>query len=716
MKKWSSKFILLMLGALLLCSSILPATVQAEVMYPTFTRDSFGSIIFTQPPYTPTVTLGNELYIVDEETGEQVPSPFQNPKDVFIDSKDHIYVVDTGNNRIVHFDENFEFIRFITVDDSPMNAPEGIYVNDEGHIYVADTGNKRVIHLDPEGRLIKEIHEPASRYIPADFKYDPIKLVADNRGYLYVVTLGGYQGLLQLDPDGNFQSFYGANLTEFSVLDAIKRFLYTEEMYANEISKLPGSVSNVAIDSNGFIYTATAGDISKNQIKRLDIQGKNLLKTSDELTGSGSTLSFGEYLRPNYVSGRLVQPQLIDLAVDRNGNITAIDRSYNFINQYDMYGNLLFFWGGQSSPSSSQLGLIKNPVAVDVNSRDELFILDDQEGILQVFELSEFGSLVFTATQLTNHGYYLESEQYWQRVLDLNAQYAPAMMGLAKAAYKNEDYVKARDLYRNAGDQVGFSDAFWQIRLVWFQERFSFFATLFLVLGFGYLFFGRLLKRLSFMKRLKEKYASSQSKFMEQIRHVFYMLKHPIDGFTALRYEDKGSYISATVILVIAYISLVFQQMYTSFAFNKVLRSQVDAGSILVQFAVIWFSWVICNYLISSIYRGEGRFRDVFIGSAYALIPYILISIPLAIVSNALSLSEQTIYQYILYGLYIWIGAMFFWKVQSLQNYGVGETVINIFLSLFAMLVLGVLAFIIFGLSNELRMFIYEVYQEVSMR
>lgn len=715
MKKWSSKFILFMLGALLLFSSIFPTSVYAEVMYPTFTRDSFDSIVFTQPPYTPTETLGNNLYVEDEETGELVPSPLQNPKDVFIDVKDHIYVVDTGNNRIVHFDENFNFVRYIVLEDNPLSEPEGIFVDDEGHIYIADTGNKRVLHLDAEGNVVKEILRPESRYIPDDFKYDPIKLVADNRGYLYIVTLGGYQGLLQLDPDGNFQSFYGANLTQFSVLDAIKRFLYTDEMYANEISKLPGSASNVAIDDNGFIYTATAGDINKNQIKRLDIEGKNLLKKSVELTGTGSNLTFGEYLRPEYVGGKLLQPQLIDLAIDRSGNITTIDRSYNFINQYDSYGNLLFFWGGESSLSSSQLGLIKNPVAVDVNSRDELFILDDQEGILQVFELSEFGSLVFTATQLTNNGYYLESEKYWQRVLDLNSQYAPAMLGLAKAAYKNEDYVRARDLYKQAGDQVGYSDSFWQIRLQWFQERFSFFATLVLVLGFGYLIFGRYISRIPVIKRLKNR-GESRFKFVQQVKHVFYMLKHPIDGFTALRYENKGSYVTALVLLLLMYISLVFEQMYTSFTFNKVLRSQVDAGDILIQFLVVWLSWVVCNYLISSIYRGEGRFRDVFIGSAYALIPFILVTIPLSILSNALTLSESSIYVYIVNGLNIWVGAMFFWKVQSLQNYGVGETIINILLSLFAMLVLAVLVFIIFGLTNELRTFIYEVYQEVSLR
>ncbi|WJH33902.1 hypothetical protein N6H14_28595 [Paenibacillus sp. CC-CFT747] len=32
---------------------------------------------------------------------------------MFIDSKDHLYIADTGNNRIVHLDENDRLVRTI---------------------------------------------------------------------------------------------------------------------------------------------------------------------------------------------------------------------------------------------------------------------------------------------------------------------------------------------------------------------------------------------------------------------------------------------------------------------------------------------------------------------------------------------------------------------------------------------------------------------------
>lgn len=717
MKARSRWICLVTLTAAMAFSAMGGDAVRADVMYPTFTRDSFGNTIFTQPAYQPSTLLGNELTAPDPKNPDAgAPSPLRNPKDVFIDDRDHIYIADTGNNRIVHYDEQYRFVRYISAEESPLRSPEGVFVDKAGHIYIADTGNQRVLHLDADGRVVQEIRRPDSRFIPDNYKFDPVKVVADSRGYLYIVTVGGYRGLLQLDPDGNFQSFYGANRTEVSMLDVIKKTLYPKEMYENEISKVPRSIANVAIGPDGFVYTTTIGDVEHSQIKRLNFEGKNMLVHSGENLGgaSGGNLSFGEMLRQRYLeSGTPLRPQLVDLAVDSYGNITAIDREYNFVNQYDAYGNLLFFWGGRSSSDSTQLGLIKNPIAVAVNSRNELFILDDQESVLQVFRLSEFGSLVLTANELTINGFYAESEAYWEKVLQLNARYAPAIAGLARAAYQQGDYEKAKELFRRAGDQSGFSDSFWQIRLAWFQQRFSTFATAMLILSVAYLAGGRLWRRRT---RREAAASGSPSRIAEQWKHAFYMLRHPIDGFTALRFEGKGGYGSALVILLFTYVALLVHNLHTSFVFHKIEEHSVSAFNVLVQFAVVWLAWVVCNYLISSIYRGEGRFKDVFVGSAYALIPFALGAIPLAVLSNAMTLSEQAIYQYLFYGLIVWSGAMVFWKVQALQNYGVWETIVNIFLTLVAMVVLGVLAFIVFGLTNELRMFVFEVYQEVAVR
>jgi hypothetical protein len=194
------------------------------------------------------------------------------------------------------------------------------------------------------------------------------------------------------------------------------------------------------------------------------------------------------------------------------------------------------------------------------------------------------------------------------------------------------------------------------------------------------------------------------------------MLKHPVDGFVAVRYEGKGSYRSAVLILLFVYGALLVKEFFTSFSFNTATAANIDIYSIFTQFFIVWLAWIISNYLVSSIYRGEGRFRDIFIGSAYALVPYIVVGIPLALVSNIMTMSEASMYGFVSNGMMVWIGLLMFWKIQCIHNYSVGETAINIVLTLCTMLVIGVLIFVTAGLTNDLISLFYEMGQELIIR
>lgn len=707
----------LMLLLVFVCGGILAAPVdgRAEVMYNTYIRDANG-LRAVQPAYSPVKVIGHDLFIPDAEDPEVLhPSPMRNPQDVYITENDEIYVADTGNNRIIHFDAEGNFLRFIEPpQEDRLNRPQGVFVAEDGRIYVADTGNKRVVMMDADGHILLEIGEPDSKYMPTDYKYDPIKVIVDKRGYIYVVTLGGYYGAMQFDPQGNFTKFYGMNETSITLIDALKRALYTREMYENEMSKLPPSISNITIDQNGFIYTVTSGqDVTKDQVKKLNFEGKNILSQYNSL-GEKNT-SYGEYRSWDYRAANRAPVNLVDVSVDNEGNFIVIDKQYKFISQYDADGALLFFWGGQSANNITQLGLVKNPASIEINSRKDLFILDDQENILQMFRLSEFGALVYQANSLTMQGKYLESEEIWKQVIKLNGSYTPALQGLAKAAYKKGEYERAAELFYLAGNNVGYSESYWQIRLEWIQSHFADVATIIIIAAIILTIIRKLWRR--FGKPLRWQSGSARwQRIIAQVKHVRYVLKHPIDGFTALRYENKGNVLSALILYLLVYISIVFAQYVTSFTFNPVKKHEINAFMILLAFILIVGAWIICNYLISSIYRGEGRFRDVFIGTAYTLVPFIVIGVPLAIVSNVLTKSEGPIYQYINIAMYVWIALLIIWKVMSLQSYSVGETLANIFLSIFAIAVSVVLIGVLVGLSTELLQFIREVYQEVTLR
>lgn len=708
MKRHSIRRFLLILGLILIITIHFPAPIGAEPPYITLSRDGYGHTIRTQAAYYPAKVIANDIYITKKENDKEHRdySPLKRPQDVFIDKKDEIYIADTDNNRIVHLDAKGNLIRTIDVPNSKLNKPQGVFVAEDGTIYIADTGNKRVVKLDNNGKLIQEFARPKSNYINDSFLYEPTNMVVDGRGFVYVISNGSYQGVLQLDPQGNFFGFYGTNNTEVTLMDIIRKTFYTEEQLSRQIRTLPSTIRNIFIDDSGFIYTVS-GALSE-QVKKLNIRGENLWKDKNFAT----RIRFNR--TENNKENEAAKSQLTDVTVDRSGNLTAIDKTSNAVNQFGPTGQMQFFWTGPVTFGKPQLGISQSPVSIASNSKNEVFILDESQNLIHVLAPTEFGIAISKATELSQEGKYKESEAHWKEVLKLNALYSPAYDGLAQAAYRVGDYSKALKLYKLAGDDEGYSGSFWQIRLHWFQSNFAVIANTCLVIGIIGLILEKIRKKRWLVNLKKRDFKWSRNVLVQQMKHAFTILKHPLEGFSDLRYNNKGSYLSALIILSLVAVVFLIKEYYTSFTFMPVLSSE-RSNTFIYVFGVTWLTWIICNYLIGTIKQGEARFKDVFIGSAYSLFPIVLLGLPLAILSNVMTLSELSIYSFFDSAMYIWCGLLFFWQIQSLQNYGVGETVVNVSLTVTAMLILWVLISITAGLSSELREFVYTIYQEVSM-
>jgi uncharacterized protein (TIGR03663 family) len=74
------------------------------------------------------------------------PTSFWGPRDVALDSNGRIYITDTGNKRIVVFDELGAVGEFggFGLDSGFLDEPVGIAIDEDNRIYVADTWNQRI--------------------------------------------------------------------------------------------------------------------------------------------------------------------------------------------------------------------------------------------------------------------------------------------------------------------------------------------------------------------------------------------------------------------------------------------------------------------------------------------------------------------------------------------------------------------------------------------
>ncbi|MFC5404771.1 6-bladed beta-propeller [Cohnella soli] len=444
--------------AVWICMAV-AGTAAAAPPYKTFSYDAEGRRFAVQPAYIPEGYLGFQLVPRQEESNGGGPPGLNGPEDLFIDEKDHLYIADTGNNRIIHLDANGAFVSVVGTEPEgkgKLLEPNGVYVTKEKTIYVADTKNKRIALFDPSGKFVREYLRPQSDYIPDTLQFEPTKVVVDKRGYMYVTLRNGYQGVMLLSPEGKFQGYYGANRVPFNAVDSLKRTFYTKEQLAKEVTKLPGTVSNVAMDAGGFVYTSSVA-VAQGQIKKLNYAGKDLL---GEKVYGGEELKIGE------------ERLFVDLAVDGKGNISAIDAQTGVIYQYDANGDLLFAFGGKNE-GINKLGLFNYPSSIAVNSAGKLYIVDRTANMIQIFHASEFAELIHQATSLTLDGKYDEGSGLWNQVLRLNSKYFKAHLGMAKAYYQKGQWKEALQEFRKAGSVAGYSEAYWQYRMVWLQKHFT---------------------------------------------------------------------------------------------------------------------------------------------------------------------------------------------------------------------------------------------------
>lgn len=256
------------------------------------------------------------------------------PSDLFAAPDGNVYVADTGNNRIVVFSAAGEFVRSIGDEDGLLNQPEGVFVTEDGSIYVANTGDETIVKFRADGKLERVYDKPDAPVLYEDYYFRPTKLVVDQRGVIYVVVKDTYQGLLRINPEGEFTGFFGANKASLTWLDRLKRFLLSKEQLAQEIANRPAAIQNITLDDEGFLYTTSSGSEQVGQIKKLNAGGVDAFRHK--------RFSFHD---------------LVDTAVDARGFLYAVSRENGTITLFDQTGQTLFMFGGSVS-SSRQLGLL----------------------------------------------------------------------------------------------------------------------------------------------------------------------------------------------------------------------------------------------------------------------------------------------------------------------------------------------------------------------
>ena len=205
-------------------------------------------------------------------------------------------------------------------------------------------------------------------------------------------------------------------------------------------------------------------------------------------------------------------------------------------------------------------------------------------------------------------------------------------------------------------------------------------------------------------------------RYRSSLRYALYVITHPFDGYWDLIHEKRGTVAAANTFMGLFLLTYVIKLLYTNFQFMETAIQHLDVlkemASLLLPFLIL----CVANWAMTTLFDGKGRFKDIYIAMCYALVPYILIQLPLVLVSNMLTLEEGSLYSVLASFSLIWCVFLVFVGLMEVHDYGPGKTFIFIIVTIFGAAVIIFLLLVFFSLLSDAVSFFVSIYREIVFR
>jgi hypothetical protein len=161
-----------------------------------------------------------------------------------------------------------------------------------------------------------------------------------------------------------------------------------------------------------------------------------------------------------------------------------------------------------------------------------------------------------------------------------------------------------------------------------------------------------------------------------------------------------------------------------AFTYNAVGQSYVfnprgATSSVLLQFVAVlvpFFLWVTANWCLTTLFEGEGSYKDIFVASAYALLPLPLIMIPATLLTHILAESESGIVSLLIAVAWVWAILLIVFGAQVTHDYTLGRNFLTTLGTILGMVILMFIAILFSTLLTKIISFVSNIIVELNYR
>ncbi len=720
MKKFWKSFLLIFCLA-----AILAPTASAMVPYSTYTYDIDGFYVESPHAYVPDTII--------DSAAMGLQTALNSPTDLETDADGNLYIADPTNNRIVILNPDYTLNRILNTFVNEYGVPDafascqGVYIKNDD-IYVCDTENNRIVvfkkTVGEDGKIESATYDrwilqPESSAIPDGSVYKPIACAVDTAGRIYVVSSTTNYGIISMNANGDFLGFLGAQKSAPSAWQIFWRMFQTREQRNAMISNVPTEYNNITIDDSGFIY-ATISSLDEDKVasaisshsksgdyapvKKLNAQGEDVMMRTGFWPPSGEVNVIGyAHVDADAVTGVSL---ITDVALSEAGIWSVVDSRRQRFYTYDSAGNLLYIFGDKGV----QLG--NNQAVSAICYQGSSFLaLDKTSNCFTIYKRTEYGEYLTAAVQNVEDRNYDQSAYYWQQVLLRNSNFDEAYIGIADSLYRSGDYEGAEEYYSYAYDAEGYSKSYTKIRKAWIEDYIILIPVVVIAIVLLISWFFR------YAAKVNEKGQVMKDKrtFKEAALYGCHVIFHPFDGFWDLKHEKRGNMKAGVFFVVLTILSFVYQDIGQSFWYDP-LENGVSIFSEIIGVLIPFFLFTVGNWCLTTLFEGEGSFKDICLATCYALVPLPLMLIPATMLTHIFSLDESAIITVLISVGYIWTGFLLFFGVMVTHDYTFGKNILTVIGTLIAMVFIMFIILLFSGLLTKITSFIINIYTELSLR
>ncbi|MEG0229393.1 MAG: Yip1 family protein, partial [Oscillospiraceae bacterium] len=273
------------------------------------------------------------------------------------------------------------------------------------------------------------------------------------------------------------------------------------------------------------------------------------------------------------------------------------------------------------------------------------------------------------------------------------------------------EYEKSLDFAQKSFYWTGYSLAFKEYRDTTVANIFPFILLAAVIL---------ILAPIIFTQIKAKKYKSSEEYTIHRnkTQYLKYCLFHPFKAYGDMKYEKKGSVTYATIIILIVVVIEILSRTVVGFLYNPSVAKILYFNFAATVLSTLggFFLWTLCNWAITTLFDGEGKFSEIWVFSAYAFMPRIVCMIPIIILSRLVTQDELQFIGIMEVLMYIWIGVSIIMAIKEVHQYSMKKTFLAIIFTIFGMVLVVCIGAIVYSMFVQLISFVSNIFNEISLR